>query len=91
MKPYVLDNAAAFEYERLDLMSKILDPWTWGYLTTLGVGEGWRLQGDRDHRYQQHVLGGCGVLGSGRLSASRGGTRRSRCRIARERQRGCQS
>lgn len=42
MKPYILDNAAAVEYQRLDLMSKILDPWTRGYLTTLGVTEGWR-------------------------------------------------
>src|SRR5918995_6008460 len=41
MKPYILDNASAFEYKRLDLMSKILDPWTRGYLTTLGVAEGW--------------------------------------------------
>ena len=36
MKPYILDNASAFEYKRLDLMSKILDPWTRGYLSTLG-------------------------------------------------------
>jgi SAM-dependent methyltransferase len=42
MKPYILDDASAFEYKRLDLMSKILDPWTRGYLTTLGVGEGWQ-------------------------------------------------
>jgi ubiquinone/menaquinone biosynthesis C-methylase UbiE len=41
MRRYILDNAAAVEYERLDLMSKILDPWTRGYLGTLGVGEGW--------------------------------------------------
>jgi hypothetical protein len=41
MKPYILDDASAFEYQRLDLMSKILDPWTRGYLTTLGVAEGW--------------------------------------------------
>jgi ubiquinone/menaquinone biosynthesis C-methylase UbiE len=41
VKPYILDDASAFEYKRLDLMSKILDPWTRGYLTTLGVGEGW--------------------------------------------------
>ena len=26
MKPYILDDASAFEYKRLDLMSKILDP-----------------------------------------------------------------
>ena len=41
MKPYILDDASAFEYKRLDLMSKILDPWTRGYLTTVGVAEGW--------------------------------------------------
>jgi len=41
VKPYILDDASAVEYKRLDLMSKILDPWTRGYLTTLGVGEGW--------------------------------------------------
>src|SRR5215211_6374412 len=42
MKPYILDDASAFEYKRLDLMSKILDPWTRGYLTGLGITEGWR-------------------------------------------------
>jgi SAM-dependent methyltransferase len=42
MKPYVLDNASTLEYQRLDLMSKILDPWTRGYFTALGVGEGWQ-------------------------------------------------
>ena len=36
MKRYILDNASAVEYERLDLMSKILDPWTQGYLGMLG-------------------------------------------------------
>jgi hypothetical protein len=41
MKRYILDNASAVEYERLDMMSKILDPWTQGYLGMLGVGEGW--------------------------------------------------
>ena len=41
MRPYILDDASAVEYQRLDLMSKILDPWTRGYLTTLEVGEGW--------------------------------------------------
>jgi SAM-dependent methyltransferase len=34
-------NASAQEYQRLDLMSKILDPWTRGYLTALGVAPGW--------------------------------------------------
>src|SRR5918998_1118814 len=42
MRPYILDDASALEYQRLDLMSKILDPWTRGYLTALGVGQGWR-------------------------------------------------
>ena len=41
MKPYILDDASAVEYQRLDLMSKILDPWTRGYLRAVGVGEGW--------------------------------------------------
>src|SRR5918993_2731819 len=42
MHQYILDEASAFEYKRLDLMSKILDPWTRGYLTRLGIGEGWQ-------------------------------------------------
>jgi SAM-dependent methyltransferase len=42
MSAYMFDNKSAVEYERLDLMSKILDPWTRGYLTALGVSEGWR-------------------------------------------------
>jgi SAM-dependent methyltransferase len=42
VKPYILDDASAVEYKRLDLMSKILDPWTREYLTMLGVSEGWR-------------------------------------------------
>jgi SAM-dependent methyltransferase len=41
VQPYILSNASAVEYQRLDLMSKILDPWTRGYLTALGVGDGW--------------------------------------------------
>jgi len=41
VKPYILDDGSATEYQRLDLMSKILDPWTRGYLTALGVAEGW--------------------------------------------------
>jgi hypothetical protein len=36
MKPYILDNASAFEYKWIDLMSKILDPWTRGYLAAWG-------------------------------------------------------
>src|ERR671910_947817 len=42
MKPYVLDDASTLEYQRLDLMSKILDPWTREYLCALGLGEGWQ-------------------------------------------------
>jgi SAM-dependent methyltransferase len=42
VKPYILDNTSASEYKRLDLMSKILDPWTRGYLKMLGIGKGWR-------------------------------------------------
>lgn len=41
LPPYIFDNAAALEYERLDLMSKILDGWTRGYLRALGVDQGW--------------------------------------------------
>jgi SAM-dependent methyltransferase len=41
VKPYILGDESAIEYQRLDLMSKILDPWTRGYLTDLGVAEGW--------------------------------------------------
>jgi 2-polyprenyl-3-methyl-5-hydroxy-6-metoxy-1,4-benzoquinol methylase len=41
MRPYILDDAATLEYQRLDLMSRILDPWTRGYLAGLGVGQGW--------------------------------------------------
>jgi SAM-dependent methyltransferase len=42
MQSYILDNAATVEYQRLDLMSKILDPWTRGYLGAIGVGPGWQ-------------------------------------------------
>src|SRR3982750_2048782 len=38
LRPYILDDAATSEYQRLDLMSKILDPWTRGYLRELGAG-----------------------------------------------------
>jgi hypothetical protein len=38
VKPYIFDDASTREYQRLDLMSKILDPWTRGYLSALGVG-----------------------------------------------------
>src|SRR5215212_6906709 len=42
MKPYILDDASTSEYQRLDLMSKILDPWTREYLSALGVSQGWQ-------------------------------------------------
>jgi SAM-dependent methyltransferase len=42
MKPFMFDEASTLEYQRLDLMSKILDPWTREYLGALGVGQGWR-------------------------------------------------
>jgi ubiquinone/menaquinone biosynthesis C-methylase UbiE len=42
MKPYILDDASTLEYQRLDLMSKVLDPWTRKYLTALGVSQGWQ-------------------------------------------------
>ena len=41
VKQYILGNEAIIEYQRLDLMSKILDPWTRRYLTALGVTRGW--------------------------------------------------
>ena len=42
MHKYILDDASAYEYKRLDLMSKILDPWTRRYLNQIGIGEGCR-------------------------------------------------
>ena len=42
MRPFMFDEASTLEYQRLDLMSKILDPWTREYLGALGVGQGWR-------------------------------------------------
>ena len=30
LQPYIFDDAATSEYQRLNLMSKILDPWTRG-------------------------------------------------------------
>lgn len=41
MHPYIFDNASTAEYQRLDLMSKILDPRTRASLSVLGVGKGW--------------------------------------------------
>ena len=42
MKPDILDDASTLEYQWLDLMSKILDPWTREYLGALGVSQGWQ-------------------------------------------------
>lgn len=42
MKRYILGNESALEYQRLDLMSKILDPATRRYLASLGVAQGWQ-------------------------------------------------
>lgn len=42
MQHYIFNNAAAVEYERLDLMSKILDPRTRASLLDLGLTEGWK-------------------------------------------------
>lgn len=41
VRPYILGNASTLEYERLDLMSKILDPRTRASLLELGLREGW--------------------------------------------------
>jgi ubiquinone/menaquinone biosynthesis C-methylase UbiE len=41
MRRYILGNTAQGEYERLDLMSKILDPRTQASLLALGLREGW--------------------------------------------------
>jgi hypothetical protein len=41
LKTYILDDAATVEDQRLDLMSRILDPWTREHLRGLGVGQGW--------------------------------------------------
>lgn len=38
---YILDNASTAEYQRLDLMSKILDPQTKASLLNLGLRQGW--------------------------------------------------
>ena len=42
MPSYIFDNSSAAEYQRLDLMSKILDPGTRAHLAALGVREGWK-------------------------------------------------
>jgi len=41
MHPYILDNASTAEYQRLDLMSKVLDPRIRASLAALGLHEGW--------------------------------------------------
>lgn len=41
MESYILDNSSTAKYQRLDLMSKILDPRTRDSLTVLGVCDGW--------------------------------------------------
>ena len=41
MQPYIFDNSSTAEYQRLDLMSKILDPDTRTHLAALGLREGW--------------------------------------------------
>jgi ubiquinone/menaquinone biosynthesis C-methylase UbiE len=41
MHSYMFDSATTAEYERLDLMSKILDPRTQASLLELGLREGW--------------------------------------------------
>jgi ubiquinone/menaquinone biosynthesis C-methylase UbiE len=39
--PYIFDNSSTAEYQRLDLMAKILDPGTRIQLTALGLSKGW--------------------------------------------------
>jgi ubiquinone/menaquinone biosynthesis C-methylase UbiE len=41
MHPYIFDNSSTAEYQRLDLMSKTLDPQTRVHLTALGLRDGW--------------------------------------------------
>lgn len=41
MQPYIFDNSSTAEYQRLDLMSKILDPHTRAHLLSLGLRDGW--------------------------------------------------
>jgi hypothetical protein len=64
-----LNDASATEYERLDLMSKILDPWTRGYLTALGQDIRGR---DRGARYFQLFFAEVRdrVIGAGQLDAA---------------------
>ena len=66
LKPYILDNAATAEYQRLDLMSKILDPWTRGYLRDLGLGPGWHCLelGSGNGSVAEWLCAGVGPAGS---------------------------
>jgi ubiquinone/menaquinone biosynthesis C-methylase UbiE len=41
LRSYILDDSATLEYQRLDLMSAILDPWTRGYVEGVGIRPGW--------------------------------------------------
>jgi hypothetical protein len=41
MESYILDNSSTAKYQRLDLMSKILDPRSRDSLTVLGVCDGY--------------------------------------------------
>src|SRR5262245_59809463 len=41
LNSYIFDNSSTAEYERLDLMSKILDPRPQASLSALGLKEGW--------------------------------------------------
>ena len=38
---YIFDNSSTAEYQRLDLMSEMLDPGTRAHLAALGLGDGW--------------------------------------------------
>ena len=66
LKPYILDNAATAEHQRLDLMSKILDPWTRGYLRDLGLGPGWHCLelGSGNGSVAEWLCAGVGPAGS---------------------------
>ncbi|HEY2194289.1 MAG TPA: class I SAM-dependent methyltransferase [Actinomycetospora sp.] len=41
LRSYIFDDSATVAYQRLDLMSRILDPWTRGHLEGVGVRPGW--------------------------------------------------
>jgi ubiquinone/menaquinone biosynthesis C-methylase UbiE len=63
---YIFDNASAAEYQRLDLMSKILDPGTRASLTALGLREGWHCLelGGGDGSMTEWLCEKVGVSGS---------------------------